>query len=212
MALSLFRTLDEPFRTTWPSWPAVNTEFGRTMNMMPYSLGACDVRETDKAVNIVMDAPGMTEDDVKVQLSEGVLTISGEVCLASGAIRLSPSLKFFSFSAYAALFIAIVIPCISVQLILPPSHCILPQRTDETSEEKERGGIQYHRQERRYGSINRQFQLPANVNAEKLEATFDDGVLNITIPKMPEKAPNVVNVPIGHNPSKKAIKQLKAKK
>lgn len=123
MALSLFRTLDEPFRTTWPSWPAVNAEFGRTMNMMPYSLGACDVRETDKAVNIVMDAPGMTEDDVKVQLSEGVLTISGEVCLASGAIRLSPSLEFFS--AYAALFVAVAIPysCISVKLILPLSHC-----------------------------------------------------------------------------------------
>jgi len=100
MALSLFRGLDDPLslRSTWDPvadmWPVMNTM--NAMNamspnlmrtMMPSNLGACDVVETDKALNITMDAPGMTEEDLKVQLSEGVLTISGEVSVGTWAGR-----------------------------------------------------------------------------------------------------------------------------
>jgi len=75
MSLSLFRALDNP----WVGMPPVDAEFGSTTSMMPFSLGACDVRETDKAINIVMDVPGLTSDDVKVQLSGRKLTVSGKV-------------------------------------------------------------------------------------------------------------------------------------
>ena len=37
-----------------------------------------DVRETDKAIEVEAELPGVTEKDVEVQLAEGVLTIRGE--------------------------------------------------------------------------------------------------------------------------------------
>ena len=46
----------------------------------------------------------------------------------------------------------------------------------------------YHRIERSHGQFVRQFTLPDNLNEEAIEATFADGVLDITIPKRePEK-------------------------
>ncbi len=44
----------------------------------------------------------------------------------------------------------------------------------------------YYRVERAYGSFTRSFRLPADVQAEKAEAKFDQGVLEIRIPKMEE--------------------------
>ncbi|MFM7718620.1 MAG: Hsp20/alpha crystallin family protein [Actinomycetota bacterium] len=41
----------------------------------------------------------------------------------------------------------------------------------------------YHRVERRYGSFTRSIALPQTVDAEKVEASFDRGVLTITIAK-----------------------------
>lgn len=38
-------------------------------------------------------------------------------------------------------------------------------------------------QERYYGSFMRSFSLPSNTNLEKIEATYDNGVLQITMPK-----------------------------
>ncbi|MBN2469004.1 MAG: Hsp20/alpha crystallin family protein [Deltaproteobacteria bacterium] len=40
--------------------------------------------------------------------------------------------------------------------------------------------------ERYYGAFQRVFQLPSNVQADKIEAAFDKGVLNVTIPKAEE--------------------------
>src|SRR5512132_2479657 len=44
----------------------------------------------------------------------------------------------------------------------------------------------FHRVERRYGAFRRSITLPAHVEAEQLEATADDGVLQIVVPKMEE--------------------------
>jgi len=40
--------------------------------------------------------------------------------------------------------------------------------------------------ERCYGAFQRSFQLPTNVQGDKVEATFDKGVLKITLPKVEE--------------------------
>ncbi|HEX5316882.1 MAG TPA: Hsp20/alpha crystallin family protein, partial [Candidatus Kapabacteria bacterium] len=46
----------------------------------------------------------------------------------------------------------------------------------------------FHRLERSHGQFARQFVLPDNLNEDAIEATFADGVLEITIPKRdPEK-------------------------
>jgi len=80
MSLSLFRALDDP----WARQVANLAEMcgcsaADVCNCGPSPLGACDIWEEDKAVNIAMDAPGLTSDDIKLQLSGRKLTISGEV-------------------------------------------------------------------------------------------------------------------------------------
>lgn len=43
----------------------------------------------------------------------------------------------------------------------------------------------WHVVERSYGSFARQLSLPANIDAGKIEASFDKGVLKINLPKQP---------------------------
>lgn len=52
------------------------------------------------------------------------------------------------------------------------------------------------RQERNYGSFTRSFQLPENVDSEKVEAKYNDGVLLLTIPKIQPVKPKEMNVTI----------------
>jgi HSP20 family protein len=52
----------------------------------------------------------------------------------------------------------------------------------------------YYRIERRYGSFTRSIALPQNVEAEKIEASFENGVLEVTVPKVPEAKPKRISV------------------
>ncbi len=52
----------------------------------------------------------------------------------------------------------------------------------------------YRRMERRYGTFERRFKLPPNVEADAITAVFKDGVLTLSIPK-PE-APKPTEIPI----------------
>src|SRR4030095_9575461 len=45
---------------------------------------------------------------------------------------------------------------------------------------------QFHRVERRYGAFRRSITLPAQIQAEQIEASFDNGMLQILVPKMEE--------------------------
>ena len=45
---------------------------------------------------------------------------------------------------------------------------------------------QFHRVERRYGAFRRSITLPAHVMAEGIQASFEDGVLQILVPKAEE--------------------------
>jgi len=53
----------------------------------------------------------------------------------------------------------------------------------ERKEEKEEKGELYHRIERRCGRFSRSISLPCSVNEDKIDATYRDGVLSITLPK-----------------------------
>jgi HSP20 family protein len=83
------------------------------------------------------DLPGMKKDDVKVEVENNTLTISGE-------------------------------------------------RSDEREEDREG----FYRSERSYGQFYRAIPLPEGVNADQCEATFKDGVLEVSLkaPKQREKS------------------------
>lgn len=54
----------------------------------------------------------------------------------------------------------------------------------------------YHRVERYYGTFQRSFTLPQCIDAEKIEASCDRGVLTITLPKIDEAAPKQIKVEV----------------
>ena len=53
---------------------------------------------------------------------------------------------------------------------------------------------QFHRVERRYGAFRRSITLPTHVQADAVEATVEDGVLQIMVPKMEEAKPKRIQV------------------
>ncbi len=64
----------------------------------------------------------------------------------------------------------------------------------ERKQEKEEKGENFHRIESTYGSFSRSIQLPAEVDAGKVNATYKDGVLKITLPKTKEAATKKIEV------------------
>lgn len=103
---------------------------------------ACDVSEKDDGFMLCMDLPGFKKEDIKIEMNENVLTISGE-------------------------------------------------RKREVKADVEPKG---HRIERYYGSFARSFSLPTNVDVEKIEAHYEDGVLNLHIPKTQVAAPRRIEI------------------
>jgi HSP20 family protein len=66
----------------------------------------------------------------------------------------------------------------------------------EKKQEKESKGSNFHRVERSYGVFQRSFTLPSTVKGEKIEATFKDGVLTVTLPKAEEAKRKEVEVKV----------------
>jgi Molecular chaperone (small heat shock protein) len=89
-----------------------------------------DLSETDDAFRIRLDVPGMTKDDIAINLQNNTLTVSGE-----------------------------------------------------RSSERQKDGEEYVRVERAFGNFHRTFTLPDAVDPDRVEATYDEGVLTINVPK-----------------------------
>jgi HSP20 family protein len=62
------------------------------------------------------------------------------------------------------------------------------QFTSESSEQR------FHRVERRSGAFRRAITLPAHVMAEGIQASFEDGVLQILVPKAEEATPKRIQI------------------
>ncbi len=60
--------------------------------------------------------------------------------------------------------------------------------------EKEIKQENYHRVERAYGSFQRSFTLPSTIKQEAIEATFKDGILEVSLPKAEEVKPKKVEI------------------
>jgi HSP20 family protein len=90
----------------------------------------CDVEESTTHYVVSFDIPGLRREDVKIELRDNQLIVSGE------------------------------------------------RKRDHKEETKE-----HFSQERYYGTFMRSFTLPANTSLEKIEANYENGVLQISVPK-----------------------------
>lgn len=102
---------------------------------------AIDILETEDAMVLHAELPGMQKADVAITLEDGVLSLSGEK-------------KF----------------------------------------ENEESKKDYHRVERRYGRFHRAFNLPGGVDVSNAEAKFEDGVLQIRLPKSEAAKPRTIEI------------------
>jgi HSP20 family protein len=114
---------------------------GRAPNDSRRWIPPMDLLETEDHLLLRGDLPGLTEDDVDIEIKDNVLTVSGE------------------------------------------------RKTD--NEEKSEG---YYRVERAFGSFSRSLTLPHGVDADKVEANFEKGVLEVRIPKPAEAKPTRVQI------------------
>lgn len=124
--VAMQKDMDRIFGDMWRGFgtgmPAVMSEMAAQPRL--------DVKETDKALLVQAELPGVDEKDIELELAGRTLSIRGE------------------------------------------------KKKEEVKDE--RG---YHLSERSYGSFLRSLQLPYEVEAGKVEASFAKGVLSITIPK-----------------------------
>jgi len=67
----------------------------------------------------------------------------------------------------------------------------ISSKKDESKEEKKKG---YIRRERTHFSFTRSFSLPQHVDAEKIGASFKNGLLEISVPKAPAARPKLIEV------------------
>jgi len=64
----------------------------------------------------------------------------------------------------------------------------------ETRAEEEVKKDNYFRQEISYGAFSRSIILPGSVQTDKAEATFENGVLTLTVPKAEETKPKQIKI------------------
>lgn len=100
-----------------------------------------DIVETTNDYVVSVDLPGVKPEDVKVEMEDGRLTISGK---------------------------------------------------RETVTEEDAKNV--HRIERTRGSFHRVISLPREVDVEKIDAKYEQGVLHVTLPKSAEKQPRKIEV------------------
>ena len=67
------------------------------------------------------------------------------------------------------------------------------KRTEEKKTDKEK---KYHRVERSYGSFQRSFALSSPLKADKISASYKDGILEIVVPKSEEAKPKEIDIQV----------------
>ena len=67
----------------------------------------------------------------------------------------------------------------------------------ETQEEKNEEGARFHLRERRIGTFSRSITLPAGIEADKIDARYEGGVLRLSLPKGEGVKPKKIAVQSG---------------
>ncbi len=107
-------------------------------------LPATDLIESETHYVLRADLPGVSEEDINVELDNDVLTISGE-----------------------------------------------------RKAEHQDGHAGYYRVERISGGFRRSLRLPEGVDAEAITASFERGVLEVSVPKPEQRQPRKVQIGVG---------------
>lgn len=136
---SVFRDMEEMFNRALSSlpYPGVSEEVSGEWSPR------LDIAETEEAVMVKAELPGMDREDLEILLEKDRLIIKGE-----------------------------------------------------KKHEKEEKGAGYYLSERAFGSFCRSVQLPMTVERERVEATFRNGVVTITLPKAEEAKAQITHVKI----------------
>ena len=79
-----------------------------------------------------------------------------------------------------------------VEIELENNVLTIRGRKESTSEESE--DRRFHVWERRYGSFQRSFTLPRTVSADDISATFENGVLQVHMPKAAEAKGRTIQI------------------
>src|SRR5262249_59273404 len=66
----------------------------------------------------------------------------------------------------------------------------------EKQGEREEKKKDFYLSERRYGSFQRSFAVPAGVDADRIAANFKNGVLTVTLPKTPRAQTSEKRIPV----------------
>lgn len=66
----------------------------------------------------------------------------------------------------------------------------------EKKKEKEDQDEHYHYLERYYGSFQRSFKIPVNIRGDEIKASFDKGVLTVTLPKTEEAKKKEIEIKV----------------
>ena len=124
-AFKELREMEDRFHNLFPD---ISSSF--ETNVVGFS-PSVNTREGDYAYHVEVDLPGVQKKDIKVEVKDNRLTISGE--------------------------------------------------RKSKKEVKEEG---YYRLESSYGKFERSFTLPDGVDSENVKASCEDGVLEVTLPKL----------------------------
>lgn len=66
----------------------------------------------------------------------------------------------------------------------------------ERHQEQEEKGKKYHRVERFFGTFVRSFTLPDNIDEKHIDASFKDGMLTLTVPKLEKSRPKAIEISV----------------
>ncbi|GAY37468.1 hypothetical protein CUMW_029220 [Citrus unshiu] len=70
------------------------------------------------------------------------------------------------------------------------------ERKRDPKEKDNKDSVKYVRMERRFGKFMRKFVLPDNANVDKISALCLDGVLTVTVEKVPPPQPKTIQVQV----------------